>query len=74
MALVVKAEAEAKAETDAEDSDCDTGVCETNSFVLQAFVLQGGGRSCSPATDLVLLKLILPHVLFSGGVFFHRHW
>ena len=39
-----------------------------------AFALQSCSRSCSPAPDLVLRKLILPRVFFSEGVFsFHRH-
>ena len=35
--------------------------------------MQSGGRGCSPAPDSVLWKLIFPRVLFSGGVFFHKH-
>ena len=35
---------------------------------MRAFALQHGSRSCSPATDLVLFKLIVLRVVFSGGV------
>ena len=39
----------------------------------QALALQSSGRNCNPAPDLVLWKLIFPSVIFSGGMFFHRH-
>ena len=35
--------------------------------------MQCSSRNCSSAPDFVFLKLIFPHVLFSGGLFFHRH-
>ena len=38
-----------------------------------ALALQSLSRNCSPAFDLVFLKLMFPCVFFSGGVFFFRH-
>ena len=38
----------------------------------QAFALQHGSRNCHPAPELVLFQPNLPHVLFSGGVFFSQ--
>ena len=44
-----------------------------NISFLRAFALQSSGRNCPPHPDLVFLKLRLPGVFFSGGVFFPRH-
>ena len=37
-----------------------------------AFPVQSSSRDCRPAPDLVFLKLVVPHVLFSGGVSFSQ--
>ena len=42
-------------------------VTKNNSF-LRAFALQSSGRNCSPPPDFVLRRLLIPRVLFSGGV------
>ena len=49
---------------------CSVIVCENNAPFARAFALPSGSRDCSPAPDLVFLKLMFPHVFFSGGVFF----
>ena len=41
-----------------------------NTPSVQAFALKSSSGSCSPAPDLVLLKLVFPHVFFSGIVLF----
>ena len=46
--------------------------CETNTPFGWAFALQSS-RNSTPAPALLLWKLIFQRVLFSGGVFFHRH-
>ena len=40
-----------------------------NTPFLRAFALQLSSRHFSPAPDLVLFRLIVPRVFFSGGVF-----
>ena len=49
-----------------------TGVCGKHNPFTQALAVQSRGRNCNSAPDLVLWKLVFPHVLLSGGVFFHR--
>ena len=48
---------------------CNLSVCE-KCICLRAAAVQSSGGNCSPAPVLVLCKLVFPHVLFSGGVFF----
>ena len=50
-----------------------TGVSEKNTPFRRVLALQSLSRSSYPAPDLVLRKPIFLIVLFSGGVFFHRH-
>ena len=51
----------------------DTSVCEKHIPFVPAFALQSCSINCSPAPDVVLWKLIVQHMFFSGGLFFHRH-
>ena len=42
----------------------------THTSFARALAMPPSGRNRSPASDLVLWRLILPHVFFSGGVIF----
>ena len=48
------------------------GVCLRNTPLIRALAILSGGRNCSPASDLVLRKLVFPMALFSKGVFFSQ--
>ena len=50
-----------------------TGVCAKNNPLMWASALQNSSSKFSPAPDLVSFKLVVARVLFSGGVFSHRH-
>ena len=39
---------------------------------MRAMAIQSCSRNCSPAPDLVFLKLIFSYVFFSGGMFFSQ--
>lgn len=45
-------------------------VSVNKNYFVRAFPLRSGSGNCSPAADLVFLKLIFPPVFISGGVFF----
>ena len=51
----------------------DTGVCEKCTPFMQVSTLQTSSKSCSPAPDLALWRLVFSHLCFSGGVLFRRH-
>ena len=55
------------------ESNWHTGVCETNIPFVRALAMQPSSRNPSLAPDSVFVNIICPRVLFSGGVFFHRH-
>ena len=49
-----------------------TSVCEINTPFVRAVALRSSSRNSNPPPDLVLRKLILPRVSFSGGMFFSQ--
>ena len=51
-----------------------TGVCERSVPLARALTVPSGSRNSCPPPDSVLWQLLFPHLFFSGGVFFHRHW
>ena len=47
-------------------------ICEKRTPFVQAFALQSSSRNSYPPPDLVLWKLMLVSVFFSGGMFFSQ--
>ena len=54
-------------------SSSSTGVCEMNAPFVQALAKPPSSRNPSPAPEFIFFKLVVPRVLFSGGLFFHSH-
>ena len=64
---------ETKTTSNQTKSPNNTGVCEIIMFFTWALAMRPSSRNSNPAPDLVLWRPIFQCVLFSGGVFFHRH-